>query len=311
MADVTDDYLALRQEVGAVRLPRDVVRAAGPDTLTYLQGQLSQDLTPLALGESTWAFLLEPQGKVVAWLRATRTGDEEIVLDVDAGHGEPMIERLDRFKLRTDCTFEPVAWDCVAVRGPSADGARPDPTADVHVAVAGWPGLAGFDLLGPNVPLPDDVRDCGLDAYETVRIEAGVPAMGAELTDKTIPHEVGRWVIVGSVSFTKGCYTGQELVYRIDSRGGNVPRHLRGIVVGTNVLPPVGAEVVVEGQSMGALTSVGESLERRAPVALGYIRRAVEPPAAAELRWNGTDGVPCTIEALPLVGDGDEPSVGD
>jgi folate-binding protein YgfZ len=296
--DVTADYLALRQDVGAVRLERDVIRAHGKDAVAYLQGQLSQDMAGVAEGRSTRAFLLEPQGKVVAWLRVTRVAETELVLDVDAGFAEPTLERLERFKIRTDCTFEAVDWACVAVRGPKADTARPDTGDAVDVD---WPGLPGFDLLGPGVRVPDGVRECGPEAYDAVRIEAGVPAMGAEITEATIPHEAGRWVVDASVSFTKGCYTGQELVYRIDSRGGNVPRRLRGIVVATNVLPPVGARVMAGGKEVGTLTSVGESLERRAPVALALVHRSVEPPADVELAWPGADGVPARVEDLPLV----------
>ena len=115
-----------------------------------------------------------------------------------------------------------------------------------------------------------------------------------------MPHELGRWVVDASVSFTKGCYTGQELVARIDARGGNVPRHLRGIVFGTDDLPAPGAEVRVDGRTVGELTSVAVSPERRAPVALAYVHRSVEPPADAEV-----DGRPCRVEALPLVGPDD------
>ena len=83
--------------------------------------------------------------------------------------------------------------------------------------------------LGPQPSPPTGVPLVSLEAYQAVRIEAGVPAMGAELTDRTIPAETG--IIDRTVSFTKGCYTGQELVARIDSRGGHVPRHLRGLVL--------------------------------------------------------------------------------
>jgi folate-binding protein YgfZ len=123
--------------------------------------------------------------------------------------------------------------------------------------------------------------------------------MGKEIDEKTIPAETG--VVDRAVSFTKGCFTGQELVARIDARGGNVPRHLRGIVVGTNVVPPAGATVTADGKDVGALTSVAESLERRAPVALAYVRRAVEPPADVTVAWDG-GSAPARVEELPLVG---------
>src|SRR5919205_1038550 len=93
------DYQALRLEAGAVWVPRDFVRAAGPDAQAFLQGQLSQDVN-VDVGRSAWSFLLQPQGKVVALLRLLHAGDDEYVLDTDAGWGPVVVERLNRFKLR-------------------------------------------------------------------------------------------------------------------------------------------------------------------------------------------------------------------
>ena len=295
MPDVTADYLALRNDVGLVDLPRDFVRVAGPDALTFLQGQLSQDVA-LAPGRSAWALLLQPQGKMVALLRFTRTGEDEFVLDTDAGWGPSVAERLNRFKLRVKADLEPLPWRCLALRGPRAHEAAAG--AAGLAVVADWPGLPGVDLIGEAPEPPAGARPCSLDAYQAVRVEAGVPEMGRELDERTIPAEAG--VVDRSVSFTKGCYTGQELVARIDSRGGNVPRRLRGLVVATNVIPPPGASVTVDGKDVGQVTSVAESLERRAPVALAYVRRAVEPPAEGVVVWDG-GRVPARIEALPLV----------
>ncbi len=293
----TDHAIALRRGLAAVTVPRDVVRVAGPDAVTFLQGQLSQDVVATAVGESAFALLLQPQGKVEAFLRLTRTGDDEVVLDTDAGWGPAMVARLERFKLRVRCQLEALDWRCVAVRG-EASPSLPEPAPGNWRVLPETPGVPGFDLLGPAVELPEGALAVDPEAYEALRIEAGVPRMGAELDESTIPAAAG--VVERAVSFTKGCYTGQELVARIDSRGGNVPRRLRGVVVATNVLPPVGALVVAGGKEAGALTSVGESLERRAPVALAYVQRSVEPPTEVVLRWDGTE-VPATVEALPLV----------
>lgn len=293
--DVGADYLALRQEVGAVELGRDVVRVAGPDAFSFLQGQLSQDVA-LAAGASAWSFLLQPQGKVVALLRVTREADDAFLLDTDAGWGEAVIERLLRFKLRVKCEVEPLAWRCVAVRGPRAHEVASGGAG--MAAVADWPGLPGVDLLGEAPTVPPGVRRCSPEAYEAVRIEAGIPVMGRELDERTIPAEAG--IVDRSVSFTKGCYTGQELVARIDSRGGNVPRRLRGVVVATDVIPPPGAKVRFEDRDAGELTSVAESLERRAPVALAYVGRAVSPPADVTVVWEG-GSAPARVETLPLV----------
>ncbi len=293
----TDEALALRRGIAAYELARDVLRASGPDTVSFLQGQLSQDLTPLAVGDSAFSLVLQPQGKVDALLRLTRVGDDEMVLDTDAGWGDALRERLERFKLRVRCDFEPLAWQCLAVRGAEA-GQLAAPPAGTWRVVPETPGVPGFDLLGPDPMVPPGALTVGHDAYEALRIEAGVPRMGAELDASTIPEAAG--VVERTVSFTKGCFTGQELVARIDSRGGKVPRRLRGVVVATNVLPPVGATVEVHGREVGTLTSVGESIERRAPVALAYIRRDVDVPAEGRLLWDGGES-PARVEALPLV----------
>ncbi len=202
----------------ATWIERDVVRASGPDAAAFLQGQLSQDVESLAIGASTWSLLLQPSGKVDAWLRVTRGAADDFVLDLDGGWGDALVQRLARFKLRTKCDLDPIDdWRCLAVRDVTAD-APPDARPIV------WPQTTGYDLLGPAVEPPDGLALAGGDVYERRRIEAGVPALGHELTDATIPVEAGQWLVDASVSFTKGCFTGQELVARIDSRGGNAPR---------------------------------------------------------------------------------------
>lgn len=256
----------------------------------FLQGQLSQDVTRLGVGDSTWALLLQPQGKVTAFLRVLRTAEEEFVLETDAGFGAAVIERLNRFKLRIKCDLDPIGWRCLAVRGPKAHELVPGGV------VADWPGLDGADLVGESPVAPEGATPCSLDAYEAVRIEAGIPVMGRELDEGTIPAEAG--VVDRSVSFTKGCYTGQELVARIDSRGGNVPRHLRGVIVGDPA--PAGATVHVDGKEVGKLTSVAYSPRAGATVALAYVRRAVEAPADVVVEWDGGSS-PARVEALPLV----------
>lgn len=288
---MSDDYRTFRESAGAVELPRDFVRAAGPDVNSFLQGQLSQDVAGLAAGASTWALLLQPQGKVTAFLRVLRVGDEEFVLETDAGFGPAIIERLNRFKLRVNCDLDVLAWRCIAIRGPKAHELVPDGV------VADWPGLPGRDLVGESPAVPAGVAECGMDAFEAVRIEAGIPLMGRELDEGTIPAEAG--VVDMSVSFTKGCYTGQELVARIDSRGGNVPRRLRGLVLSEGPAP-VGATVVADGKEVGRLTSVAFSPGLDATVALAYVRRAVEPPAEVVVEWDGGSS-PARVEALPLV----------
>ena len=309
MLDVTESYLALRRSVAAFEYHRDVLLVEGADAVSFLQGQLSADVAALAVGTQTWTLLLQPQGKVVAWLRASRLADDQVVLDVDGGAGDAVVERLERFKLRVDATIERLEWRCVALRGPATETVDLAEVDAAIVAPVDWRGLPGVDLLGPAVELPESVPVSHIQAVHNVRVEQGWPAMGHELDESVIPGEAGQWLVDASVSFTKGCYTGQELVARIDSRGNNTPRHLRGLVLGTNVLPPVGAEIVVDGEARGTITSVGESLDLRAPVALGFLHRSVEVPCDATLRWPSPDGAddevvaPAAVRDLPLISD--------
>jgi folate-binding protein YgfZ len=148
--------------------------------------------------------------------------------------------------------------------------------------VPGWPPL--------EVPLGDPA------AFEVARIEAGVPAMGRELTEKTIPQEAGS-LVEHAVSFTKGCYTGQELVARLEARGAKVARRLRGVV-----LDPAGeglddATLVLADREVGRLTSVAWSPRFAAPVALAYVRRDVVLPEVAKLAPGGAGA---EIRELPL-----------
>jgi folate-binding protein YgfZ len=288
MSDLAADYQLLRSGAGALWLGRDAIRVAGPDAVDFLQGQCSQDLAALPVGQSVWSWVLQPQGKVDALVRATRVSDDAMVLDTDGRYGERLLARLTRFKLRVKADIEPLDWRCLAVRGPAA---KPVPGG----VDASWPGLPGIDVLGPDPLLPDGTPIVSFEAYEAVRIEAGVPVMGAELTDRTIPAETG--IVERTVSFTKGCYTGQELVARIDSRGGHVPRHLRGVVLAEDA--PVGAAIEVDGKPVGALTSVAR--RPGGAVGLAYIGRDVTPPVDAAAGWEGGTAS-ARVEVLPLVG---------
>ncbi|MGH9150995.1 MAG: YgfZ/GcvT domain-containing protein, partial [Acidimicrobiales bacterium] len=283
---VEDEFACLRTAAGAVELPRDFVRVSGPGAVSWLQGQLSQDVAALAVGAAADSLVLQPQGKVDAFVRVTRTAADEVVLDVDAGYGEAVMARLRRFKIRVKADVEPLAWRCLALRGPEVHSWAGDASGGIAVD-ADWPGFPGVDVLGVAPVPPPGVRSCGLEAWDRLRVAAGIPAMGSELTERTIPAEAG---IVGrAVSFTKGCYTGQELVARIDSRGGHVPRHLRGVVIEAagGPVPPPGASLVVDGKEVGALTSVAAGGDGAPALALAYVRRDVTPPADAELRWDG------------------------
>ncbi|MDG2908054.1 MAG: hypothetical protein P6D49_07110 [Acidimicrobiales bacterium] len=261
-----------------LRRSRDVIAVRGPDAESYLQGQLSQDVTALADGNSAWSFLLQPTGKVDAWLRITRRGEGDYLLDVDGGFGGTVESRLRRFLLRTDCTVEALDWEAATVFG-TVEAEAP---VDGIAVIIDWEGITAVDLLGPAASLPDAVGEAGAVAWEVERIRAGVPAMGSEIDEDTIPNATGQ--VERSVSFTKGCFTGQELVARIDSRTAGAPTRLVRIS-GNGPAPPTGADLGVEDKVVGTLTSVVDTHDGF--LALGYRKRSALDLEVAEVRWEG------------------------
>lgn len=319
-----EDYDALRHAVGVVALDRDVVRVAGMDALAYLQGQCSQDLIALENEASTDALLLSPQGKLDALVRVTRLGDEELLVDVDAGYGDAVKARLERFKLRVKAEIESVGWHCLAVRGPRTSevvAGRAARSGTSLVLPYEWNGVVGVDLLGeapevreaPELREPEasevrgGVRRCGLGAWESVRVEAGIPAMGAELDARTIAAEAH--LLERCVSMTKGCYTGQEIVARLEARGNRVARRLRGLVIAQPLpgatVPARGSEVRLGEKVVGSVTSSAWSPALGAVCALCYLHRNVTPPCPVEVRVpaeaGGTRALPAEARDLPLI----------
>lgn len=284
---VSDDYAALRYGVGAFVLRRDAVSVHGPQAEEYLQGQLSQDVSTLDPGGSVPALVLEPDGKLCALVRVTRTGADGYVLDTDAGFGGSVAARLRRFRLRTKVDVDALDWPCIALRGAGVQAPVASSGPPWALAVE-WNGTSGMDLLGPGARdlVPPGARWCSESAWHALRVEAGIPQMGTELDGRTIPAEAG--LLERAVSFTKGCYTGQELVARLDARGNRVSRRLCGVVVpdvpgaeGAGASRLEGATLFVEGsdKSVGRCTSAAWSPGLHEVVCLAYLHRSVLLPA--------------------------------
>lgn len=294
------------------------VLVRGPDAAAFLQSLVSQDLDAVADGTGTHSLLLSPQGKVEVDFRALRVGDDWW-LDCDTGFGAHLAERLGRYLIRVDVTIEDrtVQWGLLEVRGdepsaPIATATGVDVPDDdrAHVAWgacrvvrADWATMPGVDVVGPR----DEVRtardllsDAGVAPFapgehEVARIDAGVPRLGVDVDAGTIPQEA--FLERDAVSFTKGCFLGQELVCRIDTRG-HVNRFLRRIDVRGATLPETGASVVFEDREVGVLGSIAAVPGEDRAVGLAMVRREVEPPATVVLRGASGD-VRAGLTALP------------
>ena len=299
----------LRADAAIVDRPgRGAVLVAGPDAVSFLQALVSADLDPLGDGDGVHSLLLTPQGKLDVDFRLLRVGDD-VWLDTDPDYGPRLAASLERFRIRVkaDVTDRSGEWQTFSLIGPRVFDrfANAPMPAALHAHVA-WSETRvvrtsrGLDVVGPRVAVAaardqlvaDGWPAVGPVAFEAFRIETGVPRQPDELDDSTIPQEA--FLERDAVSFTKGCFLGQELVCRIDSRG-HVNRFLRKLVSIDGPLPVRGAEIVVDGKVVGTVTSAAPP--ELAVGALGYVRREVEPPATAELR--GPDGVTTVrVEAL-------------
>ena len=277
----------------ATIVDRDLVEITGSDASSYLQGQISQDVDRITAGSTAWSLVLAPTGRLTAWFRVHRVSDEHFLVDLEAGWAAPLVERLERFKLRTAVEFRILdGWRMLSMRNdPSAQDtdapSSPVPgfkDQEVLSTPFEWPGFSGSDHLGEALVAQSGIEldDAG---FERARILAGVPRLGADINEQTIPAEGGTHLIEASVSFTKGCYTGQELVARIDSRGGNVPRPLRVLVADGTLA--VGGVVAFEGADVGVVTSAATS--EGTSVAIAPLMRKVTPDSAVSV--DGVDAV--------------------
>jgi tRNA-modifying protein YgfZ len=268
MSDATQPF--------AARVDRDLVTVSGPDATSFLQSLLSQDLDAVDVGGTVRALLLQPQGKLLVDLYAVRREPNTWWCICEGGFGSVLAEGLGRFKIRVKVDIEQVDVAALAVRGAevqAVDGAA--------VVPVDWDGseAPASDVIGTTDAVNAVETTLGIPVvdeptYERARIEAGVPRQGIDVDERTIPQEAG--LERTAVSFTKGCFVGQELVCRIDTRG-HVNRVLRRLRVdGDGTLAPAD-DVVADGKSVGSVTtSAGD-------VALGMLRREVEPGSAVQV----------------------------
>ena len=261
-------------QLDVAKREKDFLRVFGTQAESYLQGQLSQEVEGMSDGESRFTFLLQPSGKVDAWLRITRQSESEYLLDVDKGYGELVIARLKRFLLRTDCTIEISEHSLYTATG----SPQMQKDTDCFVIPYFWFGFEFTDYIFKNESVPEDLTPISDEVWNEIRIKAGIPEMGKEIDTSTIPASLG--IDDLSVSFTKGCYTGQELVARVDSRKAGTPYRLVKISGTSEVLESKG-QLLKNGEEIGRITS--EVVGEEGFFALGFLKRGFEVPVEAQI----------------------------
>lgn len=228
---------------------RDVVLVEGDDAQSFLHSQLAQDVASLGIGESRHSLLLEPTGHVTALLRVVRHDATTFSLDVDSGHGQSLIDRLKRFILRSKVTMRMSDWKVRAFRG---DGVAARLGSQPGTAVCGWGSDDAIDVIAEASRLPTIGEATEAAHIDVMRVDARWPRLGVDILVGDIPATTG--IVAAAVSFTKGCYPGQELVERMDSRGASAPVVLR--ILDRKGLG-AGSRVEIDGRTVGTVTSVG------------------------------------------------------
>jgi len=291
--DPAAEYAALVGGIGVVDLGfRALVVASGPDRVDFLQGMLTNDVARLVPGTGCVALALTIQARVIADVRVAAL-EETMLLDVDARVRDAFVEALSKLIIADDVELEapapPIALvgvegpGATAVLGPEAATLEPFATREIELAGARVRVVAGGELRAGSFTLHVPAAEvtgvwdalvaggavpCGMTALEARRVELGIPRVGVDTDDKTLSLELP---VESLISFTKGCYLGQEVVARGTSRG-HANRKLRGLVL-AGAVPAAGAALVADDKEVGRLTTVVHAFGLGGPAALGFVRR--------------------------------------
>jgi folate-binding protein YgfZ len=322
-------YEAVRRRAAFVdRSDRGRLIVSGNDRASYLHGLLTNDIAALKAGQGCYAAYLTAQGRLISDLHVYELGDA-ILLTLPGEVKDVVLAKLDQFIFTEDVQLGDVtaAFAQLAVLGPeSANAIGAAIGSDARAALLAMPphGNARVQWEGAPVILVR-IDDAGAPGYEvlveiarvaalqaaladakvvaldpgtanTIRIESGVPLFHRDMDEDTIPLEAG---IEGrAISFTKGCYVGQEVIIRVMHRGhGRVARRLVGLAIDGTGVPASGAAIRSGDREIGRLTSATWSIALDRAIALGYVHRDfVEPGTEVSV-----DGAPAHVAALPFV----------
>jgi folate-binding protein YgfZ len=339
---VLDHYRALRDGAGLIeRSERGKLVVSGADRATYLHALLTNDIAALKAGAGCYAAYLTPLGRMIADMWVYELGDL-CLLDVHSSVKDTVLARLDQLVFSEDVRLGDVTdtFSSLGVYGPRSPDvlatafrpAAPDarvpedrlrslqpyenlrlPFLDqpVIVVASNRYGTRGFDLycertraehLGRALEQAGSTR-VGDEAVETVRIEAGRPEFTIDMDQDTIPLEAG--IEKEAISFTKGCYPGQEVVIRILHRGhGRIAKRLTGLLVRGEEVPARGDRLIADDREVGRITSATFSPALASPIALGYVSRDLLEPGTALAIVHGDGRIEAVVGVLPFIAPG-------
>jgi folate-binding protein YgfZ len=327
--DVMAEYRAVRDAVGLLDLShRGLLQCTGPDRLSFLQGMLSNDLRGLQTFDGQYAALLTQQGKVVADLRVL-CAMNSFYLDFLEFLKEKILGHLNRYLIADEVEIADRSeeYGMLSLQGPQSEALLRAAAASVELprkpvghAMVTLEGAEvcvvsdshtrerGFDLIVPKgaiesiarrlqeVGHPWTARWVGDNAQEILRVEAGIPRYGVDFSEENLLLETG---LDHAVSFSKGCYLGQEVVERIRSRG-HVNKKLSGLVI-DNAAPAHRGDIISAGEkAVGSVTSSVLSPRLGKPIALGYVSKEFWTPGTQVAIRTGSAENSATVVALPF-----------
>ena len=298
MVIVASEYELLRESAGMVERPRGKLLLRGGEAASFLQGQVTNDVEALEPGGGCYAMLLTHKGKVRMDMRILRG---EGFLWVDCAKGAlPVLDHMIRtYGIGRDIRPEDVTdtRTIASVLGPRARDALGLALPETEHALVEDGELLyaatdlGVDVIAPDGRLPDGIEAVSEEAAECLRVESGRPRFGIDFDSDTIPQEAG--LNERGVSFTKGCYVGQETVARLHYKG-KPNRHLRGLRLSEPAAR--GDELRLGERVVGALGSVARS-PAHGPIALALVRREAEPGDTVAV---GAGGAAAEVVDLPF-----------
>jgi folate-binding protein YgfZ len=323
--DVAAEHRAVMTGAGVIdRSMLGKATVTGRDRAAFLQGMLSNDVKALQPGQGCPAAFLDAHGKVVSLL-VVYALEASILLELPTGSTQKFLEAIDKFLISEKAYFEASdeAYAILAVQGPEAmevlSGAAGislelAPYAHTEVSIAGAPVRVASrtEAVTPGFhcwTAPDHaaavwkaLRDAGAvpvgaDAAEILRVEAGIPVYGPDVDDTVILPETR---LDALVSYTKGCYIGQETVARVKYRG-HINRGVSGLVVSGDEVPSHGDLVLADDKEVGRITSAVRSIALGKPIGLGYIRREHFEPGSPVSVKVGDKLIGAQVAALPFV----------
>jgi len=268
--------------------PRALWRLNGPDRVRYLNGQVTNDVAELADGHVCYAAVCTARGRMEGDLHIT-VRNAEFYLDAEPELRESLGARLEKYLIADDAVFEDLGeqWSLS-----HAFGATPPPSPEGGFVIGRQRyGLPGHDVWNPGshaIVIGDQVE---ADVVETLRLEHGIPLWGTELTANTLPPEAGPRMLE-AISYTKGCYVGQETIARLKSVG-HVNRTLVFLRSDSASFPKPETKLAQADREVGTVTSAGFSPRLDRGIALGYVQRAL----ATEGTMLDAGGVKMTVTA--------------